>query len=74
MKSTPKVIVVIVNYNKPFETLRCVDAILKNRPTPMMIIVVDNASTDNSVSILRQHQRITLICNQEYNSLIMSGY
>jgi GT2 family glycosyltransferase len=65
MKQRHKVIAVIVNYNKPFDTLRCIKAILKNSQKPSAIIVVDNASTDNSVSILQNSHQIELIVNQQ---------
>jgi len=60
-----KVIAVIVNYNKPFDTLRCIKAILQNSQKPSTIIVVDNASTDNSVSILQNCHQIELIINRQ---------
>ncbi len=65
MAQKNKVIAVIVNYNKPFDTLRCIKAILQNSQKTSTIIVVDNASTDNSVSILQNHHQIELIINQQ---------
>jgi len=64
MKQKHKVIAVIVNYNKPYETLRCIEAILQNSQKPSTIIVVDNASTDNSATILQNCHQIELIINQ----------
>jgi len=65
MEQKHKVIAVIVNYNKPFDTLRCIKAIVQNSQKPSAIIVVDNASTDNSVSILQDCHQIKLIINSQ---------
>jgi len=65
MEQKHNVIAVIVNYNKPFDTLRCIKAILQNSQKPSAIIVVDNASTDNSVSILQDCHQIKLITNPQ---------
>lgn len=60
----PKVIAVIVNYNKPFDTLCAITAIINNSFSTSQIIVVDNASTDDSVAILKKNQHIQLIKNK----------
>lgn len=60
------VVVVIVNYNKPYETIRCIKAIKNGTVQPNKIIVIDNASVDNSVSIIRSHfdeQSFELVIN-----------
>jgi GT2 family glycosyltransferase len=50
-KPWPKVTVVIVNWNGGDFLKRCLDALFEQTVTPHEIIVVDNASTDNSVEI-----------------------
>lgn len=49
----PDVSIVIVNYNTPGYTVQCLDSLRANRPQASTeIIVVDNASTDDSVARL----------------------
>lgn len=61
----PKVSIVIVNYNQKYFARMCVEAIEASRVSfPLEIIVVDNASQDESIEYLRrmaQEGRIRLI-------------
>ena len=51
-----KVAVVIVNWNGKSNTLECLRSLsVTAYPKPFDIIVVDNSSTDNSVSTIRRH-------------------
>ncbi len=52
-KSLPLVSVIVVNYNGKNFVANCIESILKNNYSNYEIIVVDNASTDNTVSFLR---------------------
>lgn len=47
------VAIVIVNYNGSVDTLTCIESLLKSSYTDYRIIVVDNASTPDSLNILR---------------------
>lgn len=49
----PPVAVVVLNWNLPEETIACVESILLSTYLNYEIIVVDNGSTDNSVSTIR---------------------
>jgi len=62
-----KLSVIIVNYNSGQITRACVESILKqDLPYAYEIIVVDNASTDESVSLLRSDfPEIEVIDNQD---------
>lgn len=53
--------IVILNYNDALTTIACVDSVVKYNSYPAMIVVVDNASTDDSVRILRKYEAET--CN-----------
>lgn len=55
MKDKPKVVSVIVNYKNPFDTIECVDSLLRNNYENLDIIIVDNASGDGSFETLRDH-------------------
>lgn len=60
--------IIIVNYNTNEITLECIDSILKASPKiNYEIIVVDNASTDGSVEVLKKVRgdKIKVIFNEE---------
>ena len=42
--------IVILNYNTPIDTINCIESVLKFNTARIKIVVVDNASTDDSVS------------------------
>lgn len=65
----PKTLSVILpNYNHSKYLPQCIDAILTQSYPPAEIIVVDDASTDNSVEILQRYAEkcpnMKLICNE----------
>ncbi len=53
--SQPKIIVVILNWNRPADTLECLHSIQKVDYSNYEIIVVDNGSTDDSIAQIRHH-------------------
>lgn len=56
--------VIIVNWNVADSLKACLDSILATKFTDLEIIVVDNASSDQSISQLKSHfPKITLIAN-----------
>lgn len=56
--------VIVVNYNTAELVKRCIESILAQRDVIFEIIVIDNASADNSVDVLREFDNeITLIAN-----------
>lgn len=62
-----KVGVVICNYNKQDYVLACIKSVLESSFTEMDVYVVDNASTDDSVKLIREKyaDQVTLIVNEE---------
>ena len=52
MQYTSKVYIILVNYNGWKDTLECLESILKNDYTNYQIIVVDNNSSDDSMSYI----------------------
>jgi N-acetylglucosaminyl-diphospho-decaprenol L-rhamnosyltransferase len=59
--------IIIVSYNTRQLVAQCIDAVIgKQLPASWQIIVVDNASSDGSVEMLReQYPDVTLIANPE---------
>lgn len=62
-----KVGIVICNYNKQDYVLGCIESVLESTYTDYKLYVVDNASTDRSVPLIREKygDRVTLIVNPE---------
>ncbi len=51
---TPRVYAVVVNWNRPADTVACIESLLTQEGISPEIIVVDNGSIDDSVSIFRR--------------------
>jgi GT2 family glycosyltransferase len=61
-RPSPRVAVVVVNWNGGDVLTRCLDALAGQTLAPARIIVVDNASTDGSVDRLEErHRRVEVI-------------
>ena len=58
-----KISVVVVTYNGEIWIKKNIDSLLKSN-YPIDIIVVDNASTDQSVSLLKEYKNIQLVQNK----------
>ena len=50
---TPLVVCVVLNFNGAADTIACVQSLLAQDYPSLQILVVDNASTDSSISIIR---------------------
>ncbi len=48
-----RIYIVVLNYNNWMDTLACAESILANRYRNFRLIIVDNASTDNSMHYIR---------------------
>ncbi|HEY8165441.1 MAG TPA: glycosyltransferase family 2 protein [Gemmatimonadaceae bacterium] len=46
--------VVVLNWNNPDDTLSCLDSLNQTDPRPAYVVVVDNASSDDSLSRIRK--------------------
>ena len=75
--SKPTLSVVIPNYNHAHYIGKQLEAIIDQTFSPIEIIVVDDASTDNSVEVINQfvHQdsRIRLVCNEQNKGVNQSS-
>ena len=47
----PKVLVIILNWNNPSDTLECLNSVLSLEYFPYRVLVVDNGSTDDSIEL-----------------------
>ncbi len=69
MLKPPKVSVIVLNWNQTELTVNCVNSILKQDFRDFEIILIDNASDDNSFEIFERefsgNERIRLIKNKE---------
>lgn len=64
--SVPRAAIVILSYNLLDMTRSCIESIRKTTPeSAREIIVIDNASVDESVQWLRSQEDIKLLCNEE---------
>lgn len=62
----PTVFVIILNWNLKDDTIACVESVLASSYSPYQVVVVDNASTDGSVSDILAHfgEKVDLIVNE----------
>lgn len=78
MKIKPTLSIIVISYNTAKITQDCLDSVFKDKglcfdlksppsdhTIPTEIIVIDNASTDNSVSLLKKTPHIKLIINKK---------
>lgn len=72
-KKNPKVSIIVPNWNGIKYTLKCLDSIKKLNYDNYEVIVVDNASTDNSVEILRKRKEKNLKIIQNKKNLGFTG-
>lgn len=69
---TPKVSIVILNWNGADDTIACISSLKKMTYSNYDIIVVDNGSSDNSIHLIQQsHPDVILI--KEKNNLGFAG-
>jgi len=54
---SPRVLIVTLNWNTSEETVECLDSLLKVVGCPFDLVVVDNASDDGSLDVIRRHVR-----------------
>jgi GT2 family glycosyltransferase len=68
--TNPSVLISVLNWNDSDSTLRCLDALSRLAYTPYHVVIVDNASTDGSISRIRAaYPDVEMICsnaNQGY--------
>ena len=58
----PRVIVILLNWNGIGDTLECIESVRNLDYSDMRIVVVDNGSTDDSITVLRRrYPSITLL-------------
>lgn len=64
-ESHPSIVAVIVTWNKRAEVLRCIESVLAVTYPLQAIVVVDNASTDDTAAAIREKfgQKVHLVVN-----------
>jgi len=71
-KPWPEVTVIVVNWNGERFLDRCLGALMAQTVTPREIILLDNASTDNSLEVARRFPGVRLI-HQTWNTGFARG-
>ncbi|OGD04762.1 hypothetical protein A3D85_03480 [Candidatus Amesbacteria bacterium RIFCSPHIGHO2_02_FULL_47_9] len=61
--STPLISVIIVSWNVADSLKRCLDSVFTTKYSNLEIIVIDNASTDNSLKIAKSFSQTNVIAN-----------
>jgi len=65
MKNLPPISIIIINFNTGVLLSNCLKAILEhNTKIDYQVIIIDNASTDNSLLLIKENSKITIIRNQ----------
>jgi GT2 family glycosyltransferase len=62
-KAVTRLSVVLVLWNRAELTLRCLRALSESRDVPLEVIVIDNASTDETTSLLARLRDVTVVRN-----------
>ena len=75
MTDSPRVSVILVNYKGADDTLKALDSLmaLPEYPETLEIVVVDNASGDGSLDLLRQRERDIVLVASPTNSGFAGG-
>ncbi|KQP39785.1 glycosyltransferase family 2 protein [Pseudorhodoferax sp. Leaf274] len=63
--NAPRVLVVILNWNAPADTLACLQSLRASDYRNQHILVIDNGSTDDSLAVLSREEGIDLLANPE---------
>ena len=67
-RATPTFGVVTLNWNNSHDTIPCIESLYAANPRPDHVVVVDNGSTDASISILKRWGREHGALAQDYDS------
>jgi GT2 family glycosyltransferase len=63
MSASPRVAIIVLNWNRPDDTLECLQSLGQIQYDNIEVIIVDNGSTDDSVArIAANYPHVTLLC------------
>ena len=68
-----KLFVIIVNYCQSQLTLKCIESIRKSKGVDPFIVVVDNASPDNSYEVLNENVENIILIRSDENDGFAAG-
>jgi len=72
-KRNPKVSIIILNWNQREKTLQCLKSLKKISYSPFEIIIIDNGSTDDSVSAIKNEYPDAYIIENKRNLGVAGG-
>lgn len=61
----PSVWIVVLNWNRPDDTVKCISSLRQSDYPCFQIVVVDNGSTDRSVDTLKRQPGVDLLVNDQ---------
>ncbi len=65
MSNNPLVTLLVLNWNGGELLQNCLNSLRNTKYSPIEILIVDNASTDNSIEIIKKYSEVRLIQNKE---------
>ena len=72
-KNYPLVYAIVLNWNGFEDTVKCIDSLLNSNYSNLKIIIIDNASTDDSASLLTKKYPQLMIIKSKNNGGYASG-
>ncbi len=67
MTKTPKISIIIVTWNSSSEIVACLDSVYAQYDVPCEVIVIDNASADNTVALINNYVGSILLISNKRN-------
>jgi hypothetical protein len=67
MATMPKISIIIVTWNSGSEIIDCLDSVYAQNYAPCEVIVIDNASEDNTVDLIKNYGRDLLLITNDRN-------
>jgi len=67
MTKTSKISIIIVSWNSSREIVACIDSIYAQNHVPCEVIVIDNASSDNTIELIKNYEKKLRFISNNHN-------